>query len=629
MLRPLKANDRVAVRNLNSDAIAEHGATRMVLVAGPGTGKSTLFKARLRRWLVAHPAHRISVATFVRKLADDLRTDIRTDADLSDEDKGRVDVMTLHRMARSIVERARGTHDVPLGQYCLVITPHWEEMVWLDCISLCDGFESSDFPWSSLLPNLYDGTPPTARDWGTLRNQHVRLEQFYNALTFVDLILFATQAVIESPDLVAETLFIIDEFQDFNLAEEALIRALMEQSPAVLLAGDDDQVLYEELRRAHPDIIRGYYQNTGFVNAMLPFCSRCSFHVCGAAAAFLSSTRPAESIAKVFLPLDVDEGSGLVNIVASSSPKTGVSYIEQFLAEHDAAIRQRHTDLAAGTEKDPYLLILTPARKMTFLNVGGARERLEEVVREHVPEDEELGAEYWLRDYYYAGARPSQNFSLRKVLSHEGVDQEAVTALLREAMGSGRNLADLEHETIRSCLDKCEAVRTILDEESDATQEAQAVAAVGLSGDVEALARSLERLPIGTATEADGDDGYLGQSAVSSAITVTTIVGAKGLSADHVIVLGCDNVNLVHTSRSAFFVALTRARRSLTLMACVGGGGAESLHQFALSLPADHTQAIWVKADGPSPMDSIGALQEHLGRLAYAKARSASKKKIG
>jgi hypothetical protein len=626
-LRPLGSPDRIAARNLNSDAIAQHGAARMLIVSGPGTGKSALFKARLREWLLAHPGHRIYVSTFVRKLAEDLRADIQGDRDLSDEDKNRVDVMTLHRMARSIVEQAHGTHDVPLDPYCLVITPRWEEMVWRDCISLCE-LAPSDFPWSSLLPYLYDGTPPPDGDWATLWDQHIHLEQFYNALTFTDLILFATQAVREDPQLVAATLFIIDEFQDFNLAEEALIAALMGHSPAVLLAGDDDQVLYDELRRAHPDIIRGYYQNTDFVNVMLPFCSRSSFHICGTAEAFLASTRPAESIGKVFLPLDVDEGSALVNVVASTSPKTGVSYVKRFLADHDAAIRQRHADLEAGTEKDPYLLILTPARKMNFLNVSGARDTLQAAVREHAPEDVELGDDYWvLRDYYYAGTRPSQNFNLRKVLSHESVDQEIVTALLREAMGSGRNLADIENEMIRSCLDKCEAVRAIFDEEGDATQKAQAVAALGLSSDPEALAHGLERLPIGTAREADDDDGYIGQSAVAGAITVTTIVGAKGLSADHVIVLGCDNVNLARTSRCAFFVALTRARKSLILMACVGGGGAESLHPFVHLLPAEHTQAQWMKADGPSPKDSIDLLQKHLGKLAYAKAEAASKRK--
>jgi hypothetical protein len=103
-----------------------------------------------------------------------------------------------------------------------------------------------------------------------LRKTQVRLEEFYNALTFHDLILFATQAVRENPELVADTLYIIDEFQDFNLAEDGLIREITTESPAQLLVGDDDQVLYHKLKEAHPDILRGYYKDSSFVNAMLP-----------------------------------------------------------------------------------------------------------------------------------------------------------------------------------------------------------------------------------------------------------------------------------------------------------------------------------------------------------------------
>ena len=44
------------------------------------------------------------------------------------------------------------------------------------------------------------------------------------------------------------------------------------------------------------------------------------------------------------------------------------------------------------------------------------------------------------------------------------------------------------------------------------------------------------------------------------------MTGAKGLSADHVIVLGADATNLHGTSSEMFFVALTRARTSLHLV---------------------------------------------------------------
>jgi superfamily I DNA/RNA helicase len=97
------------------------------------------------------------------------------------------------------------------------------------------------------------------------------------------------------------------------------------------------------------------------------------------------------------------------------------------------------------------------------------------------------------------------------------------------------------------------------------------------------------------------------------------------MSAEHVIVLGCDETNMNHVTRNAFYVALTRARRSLTLLACMEGGGAEGLHPFVHVLPDEHITVAYLKGDGLIPMDSIGELVDHLARWAYAKARAKEK----
>ncbi len=51
--------DRVRVRNESSAAIAAHDARKMLVVSGLGTGKSTLFKARLKHWLGRHSDQRV------------------------------------------------------------------------------------------------------------------------------------------------------------------------------------------------------------------------------------------------------------------------------------------------------------------------------------------------------------------------------------------------------------------------------------------------------------------------------------------------------------------------------------------------------------------------------------------
>lgn len=619
-LGALPDEDRVQARNDNAAAIAVHDAPKMLVVSGPGTGKSTLFKARLKHWLGRHPDQRVAVATFVRKLVRDLSDDIATDDSINPEDKRRVSVMTLHSLARSILERNHGTHDVPLAPHCLVVTAPWEEMVWTDAVFLHGEHDIGDVPWKTMLDHLFDGEPPTDATWGSLREEFLRLEQFYDALVFADLILLGARAATENPEVVADTLFVIDEFQDFNLGEDAFIRAVTHESHGVLYAGDDDQVLYQELRRGHPSIIRGYYGDGAFANAMLPFCGRCSDHICAAAESFLAEDRPAEAIEKVFLPVVRDPEAERVTVVASTSPKTGVRYIEAFLKEHEELIKQRHEALAAGSEKDAYLLILTPARELNYLNVGGAREQLREAIRKYAPDEERLGSDYWkLRDYSFTATSPTQNYNVRRILSYEGVEQAVVTALLREAIDSGKSLSEIDHDAIRSCLERCGAVEAILEQEKEPEEQAEEIVVLGIAADAERLGRDLRSHPFGGAQNSDADPD-LDQNEHVGAVDLTTVVGAKGLSADHVIVLGCDDVNMAWLSRNAFFVAMTRARKSLTLVACVGGGGASILHPFVCSLPGEHTRAIYARANGAEEVESVSALQERLEKWAYAKS---------
>lgn len=629
-LGAMNPDERVEARNQNAAEIARHDAARMLAVSGPGTGKSTLFKARLQHWLDRHPDHRLVVATFVRKLVRDLKDDIANDETIGDEQKARVSVLTLHSLARSVVERNQGTHALQFERHCLVITPFWQEVVWEDVVCL-GGETSANFPWRTLEEHLFDGEPPNEAGWTELRELHLQLQQFYNALTFTDLILMGTQAVSENAELSEQTLFIVDEFQDFNLAEKTFIERLTADSAGVFLAGDDDQVLYDALRRGHPSIIRSYYHDTVWVNAMLPFCGRCDFHICRAAEAFLEAGKPTDWIEKVFLPLGTADGAAKVRVVASTNPSSGVEYIERFIQEHQAEIGQRQEELAARSEKDSYLLILTPARLMNFLTSGGARDTLRAAVRPYLSADEQLTEEYWrLVDYYQAGVEPSQNLAVRRVLFYERVPQDTVAALLLQALESKTRLCDLGDEIIDACLAKCAQVKGVLQSELAVDEKAEKLEAIGGLGAAEALGRDLGIRPVGSFLDFEAESAAPEQAKSVGAVEITTIVGAKGLSADHVIVLGCDEVNLAPISRSAFFVALTRARKSLTLMACMAGGGATQLHEFVCSLPDEHVEALQARAGGGlSEFATIGELQTHLGKIAYAKQMSAKRRARG
>src|SRR5690242_517625 len=91
-LDALSNENRVAYRDFNARAIAEADAAELLVVAGPGAGKSHLFISRIEHWLARSDGKSVYVATFVRKLINDLKADIRSR--LSEEDQERVHAST-------------------------------------------------------------------------------------------------------------------------------------------------------------------------------------------------------------------------------------------------------------------------------------------------------------------------------------------------------------------------------------------------------------------------------------------------------------------------------------------------------------------------------------------------------
>jgi superfamily I DNA/RNA helicase len=246
-LEALEPAERTDFRDANARAVATHAADRMLIVAGPGTGKSALFKERILFWLEHNGWAKILALSFVRKLVADLVADVQNDTTLTDAQKSQTDVCTLHKYARSIVEQNPGTTEWKFAPHFRIIGQDWKTVVWNDVLLINGQEDSAKHSWKEFEKQLHDDEFDQSAEWQDLKNDYFTLCKFYNAAGFADLILRAREALAENPTLNEHDFFIFDEYQDFNASEENLLEQIVDGAEATLIVGDDDQVLYETL----------------------------------------------------------------------------------------------------------------------------------------------------------------------------------------------------------------------------------------------------------------------------------------------------------------------------------------------------------------------------------------------
>jgi|GEM_PF-1445714 len=595
-LDSLEDNEREDYRNKNASAIAQHKAVKFLIVSGPGTGKSHLFLNRIDQWYQKDQAASVVVTSFVRKLVADLQNDIESDKKLTDEQKSRITVSTLHKFARSIVEINHGTTEWRLLPHFRIIGPSWKDMVWGDVLAFFSDIDLSIYTRKKFEEQLHDSNFEESDGWKELKKTYFKLCQFYNAVGFADLILRATKALAENSTLNGDSYFIIDEYQDFNLAEEDLINQLVNAPKGLLIVGDDEQVLYEKLKSSKPTLIRNLYRNKDFANGMLPFCGRSSFHITGTAGCFIQQDREEDCIEKIYLPIKTNSDEPKVQIIACATPQTAVDYIEKFVKDKKTVIDERKRKLEAGEEKDAFLLILTPAREVNFY--GREKEKIKNIVDEYRVEARSFSEDYYkLISYFSLANNSNNNFTFRKVLYYEGISKERVHELIVEAVKVDKSFSELNVIEIKNALSKCNQIKTILDDENTILKKLEQISSLISIADKATLQSDMERVTVNQEETArlehqEEEEAELEEIEVKrmGAVELMTVVGSKGLSAEHVIIIGFDNVNMSWVTKNAFYVAITRARKSLHILTALKSGGARQAHDFLDLLSDDHAE---------------------------------------
>ncbi len=255
----------LSLLNANQQTAVTWEKGPLLVLAGPGSGKTKVLTTRIVRLVSESPDKRFRILglTFTTKAADEMRSRIDT---LISDGRDRVALATFHSFAADVL-RQHGSHVGFRPDFVILNQTADREAVLLDAIRECarEGIETdeSDVKLLPFLDRLLDTCThsdevrnrvrdPELADKAAALFAQYRLElEKTNRLDFPCLLSKAIE-LLESKPAVARLLrttytrVCVDEFQDTNYSQYRFLRAIVGGAPRDLfVVADDDQIIYQ------------------------------------------------------------------------------------------------------------------------------------------------------------------------------------------------------------------------------------------------------------------------------------------------------------------------------------------------------------------------------------------------
>ena len=235
---------------------AAHVEGPLLVLAGPGSGKTRVVTHRIAHLIgEGVPAERIVALTFTNKAADEMR---RRVADLVGPQP--IEMGTFHRFAARLLRRQARL--VGLTSDYSILDPDDATATLKRAIKSL-GLAATHTPVDRIAGTISRAkndllTPATFEPrWGkpaddlALRVWPVYQQMLLraNAVDFDDLLIHVATMLAENPDLRRELdarhrFILVDEYQDTNAVQYAIVRGLSIDHPHLAVTGDPDQAIY-------------------------------------------------------------------------------------------------------------------------------------------------------------------------------------------------------------------------------------------------------------------------------------------------------------------------------------------------------------------------------------------------
>ncbi len=345
-------------------AVLDHTEGTLVVNAGPGTGKTFSLLRKIEQLLNdGTDPDKIYYLTFVNSIVDAFKADVaKAEANGGlgrDADELGIRISTLHSLGFKVVKAYAAK--LGLSEHIEVVEASKKPVRIISKLFVSDlyflakddGVVSDKRGFKTALLRLQkawqsgNAVPIELQGLDELVD---KLSRKYEALSWDHLVLLANQA-IESYGLPkwlkdAEH-FMIDEYQDFNPAEQRLIDLVTEPSDSVVIVGDMDQSIYSG-RSASPQGLQELLEHNHVSTVNFVYCRRCPIKVIEAANRMLELMDPNNFQDRALQAFKGEEG--LLHISHVRSCKAELDLIAAEIKEH---LSNGTTDIA----------ILMPGRK--------------------------------------------------------------------------------------------------------------------------------------------------------------------------------------------------------------------------------------------------------------------------
>ena len=334
--------------NANQRQAADWGEGPMLVLAGPGSGKTAVLTLRIANLITNSPdeSFRILGLTFTVKAANEMQNRIR---ELTGEESRRIKLCTFHSFCTDLL-RQHGSH-LGLKPDFSVITDDKDRLTLLS--EMRDSGELEiDNPEDSLkkidamfthgitaeeLPNHFAaGQEYRCRTLQSVFRNYLKKLVNENHLDFGSMLHYTRELLASKPRIARQVQTVyryvcVDEFQDTNLAQYKVLRLVAPDSSANLfVVADDDQIIFqwngadpkrlEEIKRDYDPRIIQLPENYRCPPEVVKLANRLIEHNPGRASAKIDGISQNQTEGKVKLEAFTDFAGEIDGLIAKIKP---------------------------------------------------------------------------------------------------------------------------------------------------------------------------------------------------------------------------------------------------------------------------------------------------------------------